>query len=354
VEVISVNGQQGIVKLNASDIPLLDANEVIDSSDMNSGLQEIAIKLGNKTELETIDNTNIVRAINEVRAVLPTEALSLSGKCDSTGTIITLTWQNASTPSYRGRELYVSTEDITAKDRKWCNENAILLDASIGSGRNNMDSWQYTGVLNTPYYFKLFTVYWINLKEVYGRGVALHIIAQPGNKDFDLTIIGDIKNLNPDIINAGAGDNLVNAINYVYENGSNSNFSQYEAENFKVTADTYGRQLLITWQNANYEEFLKSELYLSEEDIINANRDYCFANATKIYESNVVNYKENIAYNVSKNRLYYLKIFTVSFKNGVTQFSRGIGCSILTGNKNTSSDVVDIMIEKLKREVRIV
>lgn len=98
-------------------------------------------------------------------------------------------------------------------------------------------------------------------------------------------------------------------------------------ELINFTAITNGSVISLNWENSNIIEYVKTEIFVSTQDITNANYNYCAANAIKIVDSNVLtsfDYSE-----VSHNTIYYFKGFMTFNVMGTTKINNGVITSCL-------------------------
>ena len=112
---------------------------------------------------------------------------------------------------------------------------------------------------------------------------------------------------------------------------------KYSAEviNFTTENQSQGTNIHCDWINPTSNDFLNIELYVSQNDISNANRDYCDSNATLLASDSSTSYD----YNSTVGTTYYFKIFSVYNDLGNTVYSEGVS-SIITATDETPPSVI--------------
>ena len=104
-----------------------------------------------------------------------------------------------------------------------------------------------------------------------------------------------------------------------------------------------GLGIRATWSNSRDDTtFVQNELFISTNDLTNSDIEYCRNSATKIY----IGKDESFDYDVSKNTLYYLKIFTTYSIGGDTYTSEGVSTQILTEDKTPPAPITNISVKE--------
>lgn len=148
-------------------------------------------EFGILSQLQTVEKTNLVGAVNEIKSnlITYTDVANLTATSINEGTQIQANWTNPTGNDFTVREIYVSTTDISNFTRDYCSINAILLNNTIGTGSGNSDSYTYNSTVGVTYYFKIFAVYNIAGVLKYSNGASCFVIAQ------DLIPPGDVTSL---------------------------------------------------------------------------------------------------------------------------------------------------------------
>lgn len=99
-----------------------------------------------------------------------------------------------------------------------------------------------------------------------------------------------------------------------------------EVVNFTATSKDDGTGINLTWQNSSIGEYVKTKIFVSMENIQNANYDYCIANATEIINDTSTSFTYT---NVIRGTTYYFKAFMVFEVLGEVEQNKGVGLSCL-------------------------